>query len=344
MEGVPADSAMPGKTRQEAPASPAPRIFVTRALPEASLERLSRALPDATIEVHREARGLTPEEIALRARGAAALLCTLGDPVDRPLLEALAPELRVVSTYAVGYENIDLEAARTLGVRVTHTPGVLTEATAEIAVALLLACARRVAEGDRLVRAGLWSGWTPRFHRGHAVYGKTVGVVGAGRIGERVAATLHHGFGCRILAHSRTPRPVWEASFGARFVGLAELLGRSDFVTLHCPLTPRTRHLIDGAALARMKPTACLVNTARGPVVEEAALVRALASGAIAAAGLDVYEEEPRLARGLADLENVVLLPHIGSATYEAREAMGRLAVDAVVDVLSGREPAHPLV
>jgi glyoxylate reductase len=335
---------MPGKTRHQAPASLAPRIFVTRALPAASLERLTRALPEATIDVNREERGLTREEIALRSRGAAALLCTLGDPVDRTLLEALAPELRVVSTYAVGYENIDLEAALALGVRVTHTPGVLTDATAEIAVVLLLACARRVVEGDRLVRAGRWSGWTPRSHRGHAVYGKTVGVVGAGRIGERVAATLRHGFDCRILVHSREPRPEWEASFDARFVRLPELLERSDFVTLHCPLTPRTRHLIDDAALARMKPTACLVNTARGPVVDEAALVRALASGVIAAAGLDVYEEEPRLTPGLADLPNVVLLPHIGSATLEAREAMGRLAVDAVVDVLRGREPAHPLV
>jgi lactate dehydrogenase-like 2-hydroxyacid dehydrogenase len=234
---------MPGKTRHQAPASLAPRIFVTRALPAASLERLTRALPEATIDVNREERGLTREEIALRSRGAAALLCTLGDPVDRTLLEALAPELRVVSTYAVGYENIDLEAALALGVRVTHTPGVLTDATAEIAVVLLLACARRVVEGDRLVRAGRWSGWTPRSHRGHAVYGKTVGVVGAGRIGERVAATLRHGFDCRILVHSREPRPEWEASFDARFVRLPELLERSDFVTLHCPLTPRTRHL-----------------------------------------------------------------------------------------------------
>jgi len=221
---------------------------------------------------------------------------------------------------------------------------VLTEATAEIAVALLLACARRVVEGDRMMREGRWAGWTPRFHRGHAVYGKTVGIVGAGRIGERVAATLRHGFDCRILAHSRASRPEWEASFDARFVRLQELLESSDFVTLHCPLTPSTRHLIDDAALARMKPTACLVNTARGPVVDEAALVRALATGSIAAAGLDVYEEEPRLAAGLAVLDNVVLLPHIGSATHEAREAMGRLAVDAVVDVLRGREPAHPVV
>jgi glyoxylate reductase len=176
---------MPGKTRHQAPTALAPRIFVTRALPAASLERLSRALPEATIDVNREERGLTREEIAVRSRGAAALLCTVGDPVDRTLLEALAPELRVVSTYAVGYENIDLDTAEALGVRVTHTPGVLTEATAEIAVALLLACARRVVEGDRLVRAGRWTGWTPRSHRGHAVYGKTVGIVGAGRIGER---------------------------------------------------------------------------------------------------------------------------------------------------------------
>jgi glyoxylate reductase len=264
---------------------------------------------------------------------------TLTDRIDRGLLEALAPPLRIVSTFAVGVDNIDLAAARSLGVRVAHTPGVLTEATAEIAVALLLACARRVVEGDRLTREGRFTGWTPLFHRGRGVYGKTVGVVGAGRIGRRVASSLRKGFDCEILVH-----PDWEADLQASFVSLDTLLARSDFVTLHCPLTPRTRHLIDARALSLMKPTAFLVNTSRGPVVDEAALVEALAAGRIAGAGLDVYEEEPRLAPGLAERENAVLLPHIGSATHEARDAMGRLAAEAIVDVLSGREPRHALV
>jgi glyoxylate reductase len=324
--------------------SGATRVFVTRPLPEATLELLARELPEAELVLNREDRTLSPEELLERARGSEALLCTLTDSVDRALLEALTPPLRVVSTFAVGVDNIDLDAARALGVRVTHTPGVLTDATAEIAVALLLACARRVVEGDRLTRRGRFTGWTPLFHRGHGVYGKTVGVVGAGRIGRRVAATLRHGFDCEILVHSRRVHPDWQSDLRAGFVPLDTLLERSDLITLHCPLTPETRHLIDARALSRMKPSAILVNTTRGPVVDEAALVEALAAGRIAAAGLDVYEREPRLAPGLAELENAVLLPHIGSATHETRDAMGRLAAGAIVDVLRGREPRHALV
>lgn len=317
---------------------------MTREIPASALARLREALPRAEIACNEEDRVLTPQELGARARGADALVCTLADAIDRPLLEALAPPLRVVATFAVGYENIDLETARARGVRVCHTPGVLTDATAEIAVALLLDCARRVSEGDRLVRAGGFRGWKPLLHRGQAVYGKTLGIVGAGRIGRRVAETLRRGFGCEILAHSRTPRDDWTSQLGARFVPLDTLLERSDFVSLHCPLTAETRHLIDARALARMKRSACLVNTARGPVVDEAALVEALRRGTIAAAGLDVYEREPLLAEGLSDLENVVLLPHIGSATREARDAMGRLCAEAVIAVLTGREPDHALV
>lgn len=322
----------------------APRIFVTRAIPDASLARLALALPQARIEANAEDRNLERAELLARARGADALLCTLADPIDAALLSALAPPLRIVSTFAVGYENIDCDAARRLGVRVTHTPGVLTEATAEIAVALLLACARRVVEGDRLLRAGLFAGWSPLAMRGQAVYGRTLGIVGAGRIGRRVAETLRRGFDCEILVHSRRAHADWERELGARFLPLAELLERSDFVSLHCPAMPETHHLIDAAALSRMKPTACLINTSRGSVLDEAALVAALRERRIAAAGLDVYEREPLLAPGLARCENAVLLPHQGSATYEAREAMGRLAVDAIVAVLTGREPLHAIV
>ena len=318
-------------------------IYVSRAIPEASLRRLAEALPDATVEANPEDRVLAPAELRRAAAGCDALICTLADRIDRPLLEALTPPLRVVSTFAVGYENIDLEAARELGVRVAHTPGVLTDATAEVAVGLLLDCARRISEGDRLTRRGDFQGWGPLMHRGHALYGRTVGLVGAGRIARRVAVTLQRGFDCRILVHSPHVREDWRRELGARFVSLEELFAEADFVSLHCPLTEETRHLVDAAALARMKPTACLVNTARGPVVDEAALVQALREGRIAAAGLDVYEREPALADGLASLENVVLAPHIGSATHEARDAMGRLCVDAVVAVLQGAEPEHRL-
>jgi glyoxylate reductase len=320
-----------------------PRIFVTRAIPEASLARLAHALPGAQVDVWRDPQPPSRDQLLARARGADALLCTLADPIDRALLEALVPALRVVSTFAVGYENIDVAAARALGVRVAHTPGVLTDATAEVAVALLLACARRIAEGDRRVRAGRWPGWSPLDALGYSVHGKRVGIVGAGRIGRRTAEILRHGFRCELLVQSRSAHADWERELGARFVSKDELLAGADFVSLHCPLTPDTHHWIDAAALARMKPTACLINTTRGAVVDEPALVDALRAGRIAAAGLDVYEHEPRLAPGLAECENAVLLPHVGSATHETREAMGHLAVDAIVAVLRGGSPEHAL-
>jgi len=320
-------------------------VFVTREIPEASLRRLAEGLPSARIDVHRAGR-LTAGALEQAARGAGARVGTLADRIDAALLDALVPPLRVVATFAVGHENIDLGAARRLGVRVANTPGVLTEATAEIAVALALACARRVAEGDRFVRAGRFAGWAPLGHLGHAIYRCAVGIIGAGRIGFRVAATLRRGFDCEILVYSRTvpAAPDWQRELGAHFVSLEELLERSDVVSLHCPLSRETHHLIDASALARMKPNAVLVNTARGAVVDEVALVAALRAGEIACAGLDVYEDEPRVAPGLADLDNVVLLPHIGSATHAAREAMGRLCADAVIAELSGRAAAHRLV
>ena len=183
------------------------RVFISREIPEKALARIRHALPGVVLEMNSEERALAPQELCDRARAADALVCTLADRIDRELLEALTPRLRVVATFAVGYENIDLEAARAAGVRVTHTPGVLTDATAEIAVGLVLACARRLVEGDRLTRAGGFHGWKPLMHRGQAVYGKTVGIIGAGRIGRRVADTLRHGFGCEILVHSRRPSP-----------------------------------------------------------------------------------------------------------------------------------------
>jgi glyoxylate reductase len=199
-------------------------------------------------------------------------------------------------------------------------------------------------EGDALTRAGAFKGWAPLLHRGYGVYGKTVGIVGAGRIGQRVAQTMRHGFECRILYQSRSDHPDWHQELDAERVELASLLEQSDTVSLHCPLTPETRHLIDAPALQRMKPTAVLVNTARGPIVDEAALVQALREQRIAAAGFDVYEDEPRLAPGLAELGNVVLLPHIGSATHETRDEMGRMCAQAVIAALSGNEPKHRVV
>lgn len=316
-------------------------IYITRAVPGVTLEILRSSLAGARVEVNPRDSNLSRDEIAVAAKGADAVICTLADPMDAALIGRLAPPMRVLATYAVGTNNIDLQAARELGVTVCNTPGVLTDATAEVAVGLILACARRFGEGERLTRGDRFTGWAPLFHRGQGVYGKTLGIVGAGRIGYRVAATMRHGFGCRVLYASRNRHSDWDEHLGATHTGLESLLQESDFVSLHCPLTPQTRHLLDERRIGLMKPTAVLVNTARGPVVDETALVHALRQGVIAGAGLDVYEEEPRLAPGLAALENVVLLPHIGSATVETRDEMGRLCAQAVVGVLQGRVPPN---
>jgi glyoxylate reductase len=319
-------------------------IYITRSVPGAALELLQTGLPGSRIEVNPHDRNLTRNELLAAAAGCDALVCTLADTIDEGVLRKLAPMLKVVATYAVGYNNIDIDAARRLGIAVCNTPGVLTDATAEIAVGLMLACARRIAEGDALTRQRRFSGWAPLFHLGHGVYGKSVGIVGAGRIGRRVAETMRRGFDCEILYTSRSDHDDWARDLDARRVALQELLARSDFVSLHCPLTPETRHMIDAAAIARMKPTAVLVNTARGPVVDEAALVAALRERRIAAAGVDVYEDEPQLAPGLAELPNAVLLPHIGSATHETRDEMGRMCARAIVAVLTGSQPDHLVV
>ncbi|HWH05738.1 MAG TPA: NAD(P)-dependent oxidoreductase [Gaiellaceae bacterium] len=247
--------------------------------------------------------------------------------VDEALLDRCGPRLRVVANYAVGLDNVDLEPARARGIVVANTPDVLTRATAELTLALLLALVRRVAEGDRLVRRGDPWRLEPTFMLGHGLDGRSLGVVGAGRIGTEVAR-LAEAFGMRpVLLRSTDP--------------LEDALA-CDVVTLHCPLTPQTRHLVDASALARMRPHAVLVNTSRGPVVDEAALVEALREGRLAGAALDVYEDEPAVHPGLVELENVVLAPHLGSATHEAREAMGMLCVEALRAVLlEGRVPRN---
>ncbi len=313
------------------------RVFVTRAVPDAATELLREGLNGAKIDVNPHDRNLSPGELSDQAEGSDALICTLADIIDEPLLRKLSPQLKVVATYAVGVNNIDLEAARALGIAVCNTPDVLTDATAEVAVGLILACMRRIAEGDRLTRDGGFVGWAPLLHLGHGVHNRVLGIVGAGRIGQRVADIMRKAFGCRVVYSSRSPKPGFEG----RHVELEELLRVSDIVSLHCPLTPETHHLINAGRIALMKPSAVLINTARGPVVDEAALVEALAGGRLFAAGLDVYEHEPALSSGLAQLENVVLLPHIGSATHETRDEMGRMCARAVVDVLSGRDPRH---
>jgi glyoxylate reductase len=263
-------------------------------------------------------------------------------PVDAELLDAAGASLKVVANFAVGYDNVDLEACRERGVVLTNTPDVLSNATAELAVALMLAAARRMGEAERMVRAGKWTGWEPGQLLGRELAGSVVGIVGLGRIGTRVAELLR-GFDVTLLYAARAPHPERAERVGAACVPLDELLSRADFVTLHAPLTPETRHLIDGPALSRMKPDAVLVNTSRGGLVDSAALAAALAEGSLRAAGLDVYEQEPAVPPELTALENVILLPHIGSATREAREGMARLAAENVIAVLEGQPPLTPV-
>jgi glyoxylate reductase len=310
------------------------RVLVTRRLPSSALAAL-RDVCD--VEVHEGPRHLTHGELVERVRDKHAIVAMVVDAIDRAVLDA-GTGLQVVANVAVGYNNIDVAAARERGVVVTNTPDVLTEAAADLTWALILGITRRVVEGDRLVRAGGWKGWAFDFMLGSDLRGKQLGIVGFGRIGRAVAARAP-AFGMRVVYRSRGTRAVP----GADAMPLDRLLATSDVVSLHCPLDESTRHLIDQAALARMKRSAYLINTSRGPVVDEAALAWALENRLIAGAALDVYEHEPVVNPRLLGLEHVVLAPHLGSATTETRTAMADLAVRNVVAVLSGRPPITPV-
>jgi glyoxylate reductase len=312
-----------------------PPVLVTCRLPPATFERLS-----AACAVERLDGPVAPAVLAERVRGKQALVSVLTDRVDRTVIAA-GTELRIIANVAVGYDNIDVDAARARGIVVTNTPDVLTDAVAEFTWGLILAAARRIAEGDRVVRRGAWTGWALDFMLGTELRGKQLGVVGLGRIGRAVAAKAP-AFGMRVVYADPAGRARGDA-VGATRVSLDALLVSADVVTLHVPLTEATRHLIDRRALARMKRSAILVNTARGPVVDEAALVWALEERLIAGAALDVYEDEPAVHPKLRELESVVLAPHLGSATRETRTAMADLAVRNVLAVLAGEPPLTPV-
>lgn len=294
-------------------------------------------------------RNLSCSELLEAVRGRDAIIPLLSDRIDEKVLDAASPPCRIIANYAVGYNNIDVPAATKRGVLVTNTPGVLTDTTADLAWALLMTAARRTAEADRFMRANCstgfpgwngWSGWKPEEFLGVDVAGGTIGIIGAGRIGTEVARRAT-GFKMSILYCDVGPNEALEREFGARRCDLDTLLEEADFVSVHVPLSDETHHLIGGREFALMKRTAVLVNTSRGPVVDEAALVEALRSGRIAAAGLDVYEREPELTPGLAALPNVVIVPHIGSATTETRAKMARMAAENVVAALEGRTPPN---
>jgi glyoxylate reductase len=304
-----------------------PRVFASRRFPERVARELERSFE---VDLHDSEWPPERDQLLRRVAGRDGLMLMLTDRVDDELLDAAGPQLRIVANYAVGLDNIDLEACRRRGVVVSNTPDVLTVATAELAVALMLALLRRVTEGDRLIRRGERWIWAPNLMLGRGLTSLILGLVGHGRIGQAVGrmAAAH---GMEVVHTSRSGG-----------LPLDELLATADVVSLHLPLSAETRHLIDEAALDRMKPTAVLVNTSRGPIVDEAALAAALAGGRIAGAALDVFEHEPDVHPGLLGLENVVLVPHLGSATQETREAMGMLCVEALRAVLlENRTPAN---
>ena len=312
-----------------------PRIFVTRRIPEPGLTRL-RASFD--VVVNPDDRPLTTEELHRGIADADAVIGLLTDRIDAAFFDA-APNLKGYANYAVGYDNIDVAEATRRGIPVSNTPDVLTMATAELAWALLFAVARRVVETDAVMRSGAWTGWGPLQFIGADVSGRTLGIVGAGRIGTAMAR-MSAGFGMRVLYTSSSSRnEELERDLGARRVDFDELLRESDFISIHTPLRPSTRHLFNADAFRKMKNTAILINTGRGPVIKEDDLVAALRDGEIGGAGLDVYEMEPRMADGLKDCPNAVLLPHIGSATHSTRDNMALLAAENIEAMLAGLKP-----
>jgi glyoxylate reductase len=317
---------------------PRHRVYVTRRLPEPAMERLRQ---HAEITVWSTDSLPPPRDVLLKeVAGADGLLALLTDRIDGALLDA-APRVRVVSNYAVGFDNIDVEAATARGVVVTNTPGVLTETVADFAMALLLAVARGVVAADRYTREGRWQSWEPMLFLGQDLYGATLGLVGLGRIGAAVAQRAH-GFRMRMLYHDVVRREDLERDLGLQPTTLEDLLRRSDFISVHTPLTPQTRHLISSAQFALMKPTAVLVNTARGPIVDPDALHRALAERRIWGAGLDVFEVEPvPAAHPLLRLDNIVVAPHIASASVQTRTKMALMAADNLLATLGDQRPPN---
>lgn len=320
--------------------SPRPRVLATRRWPDAAEQRL-----DAHFDVVRNDSDvpLSRADLAQAMREFDALAPTITDRIDAEMIEQPDRRVQIIGSFGVGFEHIDIAAAKRTGVVVTNTPGVLTDATADIAMTLLLMAARRAGEGERELRAGKWAGWRPTHLLGHALKGKTLGLVALGRIGQATAERAHHGFGMKIAYYARRQAPAEVAgSLDATwYPDLGELLAVSDFVSLHIPGGAETRHFMNAAAFDQMQSHAILINTARGDVVDEAALVAALREGKIAGAALDVYQGEPNVSPDLIALDNVVLLPHLGSATTETRNAMGFKVIDNLIAWFGGETPPN---
>lgn len=317
------------------------KVFVTRQIPEAGI----KLLKDKNYEVVVSSKDgvLTKEELLEGVKGADAILSLLTDSIDDGVLAAAGPQLKVVANYAVGFNNLDIEAGKKRSVVMTNTPGVLTETVAEFTLAMIMTISKRIVEGDKFVRAGKYQGWAPLLLLGSDLGGKTLGVVGLGRIGSSVAKKAKLGLGMEIVYYDVQPNPEFEQETGAKFMTLDDLLKNADVVSIHVPLLETTKHLINAEKLALMKESAYLVNTSRGPVIDEVALVEALRGKKIKGAALDVFEEEPVLSPGLADLENAILTPHIASATEETRTKMSEIAAQNIIAVLEGEEAPNKI-
>jgi len=318
------------------------KVFVTRQIPEAGIKLLQEK--GYEVSIYQGDEMIPRAELLESVKGCDAILPLLTDKMDAEVFEAAGPQLKVVANYAVGFDNINLEDAKKHNVFATNTPDVLTETVAEHAFGLILSIAQRITEGDRFMRAGKYHGWKPMLMLGNDVSRKTLGVLGLGRIGSRVAHHGAKGFDMNVIYYDVKRNEAFEKEYGAEFIAdPEELLKRADFISVHVPLLPTTKHLINAERLKMMKPTAYLVNTSRGPVIDEAALVDALKNKVIKGAGLDVFENEPQLAPGLAELENVILTPHAASATEETRAKMSEVAALNIIDALEGGRPRNNL-
>ena len=322
------------------------RIFVTRQIPGNSLEKLK--VNGDEVAISEFGRPLTPEELLIKSKGADAILSLLTDRIDGDLMDAIGPQLKIISNYAVGFDNVDVKAASDRGIIVTNTPSdEVNEAVAEHTWALILALARKVVESDEFIRQegyftgkGGYKGWEPDLFLGSSIIGKTLGIVGLGRIGSMVARRAK-GYNMTVLYNKHTPDPAAEAELGVKFANIDELLSQSDFVSIHLPLTEETRHMINKENLSKFKKGSYLVNTARGPIIAEADLVEALKNGQLGGAALDVFDNEPDISPELIAMPNVIMTPHIASATFEARAKMGEQAVAAILDTFTGTKPQN---
>ncbi|HOV33584.1 MAG TPA: D-glycerate dehydrogenase [Candidatus Hydrogenedens sp.] len=315
------------------------KIFVTRNLPEAGLIPLFEHFGKENVKIYEGDIPIPREELLKEVKIVEGLLCLLTDKIDSEVMDAAGPQLKIIANYAVGFDNIDVAAATKRKIVVTNTPGVLTETTADLAWALLMATARRLGEGERLLRASQWSGWNPTLFLGMDVHGKTLGIFGMGRIGQAVARRAK-GFDMRVIYYD-VQEPALPDDIEATKVDKDTLLKESDFITIHCPLIRNTYHAFGIEEFKKMKKTACIINTSRGPVIDEEALAKALKEGIIFAAGLDVFEKEPEVHPDLLDCPNAVLIPHLGSASVETRSRMAEIAAKNIIARLSGETPPN---